>query len=110
MFLMALIAALSGTPLRQVEAASDLARSIAELGDGNIAEETDGGVGDDAHVALAADDDSDHSPDAWDGGLLAPTSLRCLIPQAGLYRPARESSPPPTCPGRRQAWLQCFLF
>ena len=48
MSLMCLIAALSGTPLRQAEAAHDFSHAIAEVGVGDVVDETDGGVGDDA--------------------------------------------------------------
>jgi hypothetical protein len=47
----ALIAALTGSPLRQVEAAEDLARSLAELAHHQGVESVDGGVGDEADVA-----------------------------------------------------------
>src|SRR5947209_894402 len=51
MLLLCLIAALSGTPLRQAEASSDFARSRAEPGQDHV-ETIDGGVGDDAEVAV----------------------------------------------------------
>ena len=54
MLLLCLIAVLSGTPLRQAEAASDFARSRAELGQDHV-ETIDGGVGDDAEVAVLKD-------------------------------------------------------
>jgi hypothetical protein len=47
MFFLCLIAAVAGTPLRQAEAASDFARAFGELGQGNVLETIDGGVGDD---------------------------------------------------------------
>src|SRR6516164_4806962 len=52
MFLMCLVAALCGTPLRQAEAASDFARSIAEFGQGDVVEPIDGGVGDDQETSI----------------------------------------------------------
>jgi hypothetical protein len=54
MILLCLIAALSGTPLRHAEAASDFARSRAGLGQNHV-EAIDGGVGDDAEVAVLKD-------------------------------------------------------
>ena len=48
MLVMCLIAALSGTPLRQAEAASDLARALADLDASGDVEVPDGGVGDDS--------------------------------------------------------------
>jgi hypothetical protein len=52
MFLPCLIAALSRTPLRQAEAADDFARSIAELGRGDVIETLDGGVGVDTEASI----------------------------------------------------------
>jgi hypothetical protein len=52
--LLSLIAALSGPFLRQAEGAEDLARSLAELGCAPLVEEVDGGVGDDAGLAITS--------------------------------------------------------
>src|SRR4051794_17413769 len=52
MYLLCLIAALSGTPLRQAEAADDLARSIDTPGHLAVIELMDGGVGDEAEASL----------------------------------------------------------
>src|SRR6516225_1111292 len=52
MFLLCLISALSGTPLRQAEAASDFAREIGEFGHSDAIETIDGGVGDDQEVSI----------------------------------------------------------
>lgn len=110
MFPIALIAALSGTPLRQAEAAHDLARTIAELDRGSLVEEADGGVGDDAHIALAVPVEPDRSPDARDGGLPPPADFAPPAPRLATVRPARGAPPPPDRSGRRQARLQRFLF
>src|SRR4051794_40633192 len=56
MFVISLLAALAGTPLRQAEAAHDLACSLAELGDGDLVEVVDGGVGDDPGETIRGDD------------------------------------------------------
>ncbi len=47
MRLLCLLAAVAGSPLRQAEAAEDLAHSLGELGQAYSIEEKDGGVGDD---------------------------------------------------------------
>jgi hypothetical protein len=115
MFLLCLTAAVSGTPLRQVEAASDLARSLAELGEGHV-EGIDGGVGDDAEVAvLKAESDAE--------------STRAMIPRSTAdryhmpsfsgtlsllqFRNRRPLDRAPIASAgfvRLHAWLQCFLF
>ena len=52
MLLFSLIAVLSGTPLRLVEAADDLGRFLAESALEGGLQEIDGGVGDDSGVAI----------------------------------------------------------
>ena len=109
-----LVVILSGTPAREAEAASDLARTMAERDDeGRRIEEVDGGVGDDSLEATRAasaessgalelpglDMDSSliHSGvtrfPTLDRGQLAPILLRHYTPSS-----------------RRQAWLGRFLF
>jgi hypothetical protein len=114
MFAIGLIAALSGTPLRQAEAASDFARSLAELGEGQVIEMLDGGVGDDSGATIleaGGDTTSPQStmPPAADG-LLTPPPLDPCSPELGRRRGAAWAAPPPTGFLRRHAWLQCFLF
>jgi hypothetical protein len=113
MLLLCLIAALSGTPLRQAEAASDFARSRDELGQDHI-EMIDGGVGDDAEVAVLKDGSGAASlqavmPTTTAEGLLTPLLLsvslqefrqRCLSDLAAMLSPGSAL---------RHAWLQCFL-
>jgi prepilin-type processing-associated H-X9-DG protein len=53
MLFLSLTAALSGTPLRQAEAASDFARMVGEFWHGDAIETIDGGVGDDKEVVIA---------------------------------------------------------
>jgi hypothetical protein len=114
MVLLSLIVALTGTPLRLMEAAGDLARSLEELGeegedDGWDIEQADGGVGDDSGEALRAD--VAHAPDlAATGDLtLSPPDLMiartwtCARRERG--NPARAPAGPPS---RRCARLQCF--
>jgi hypothetical protein len=115
MLLLCLIAALSGTPLRQAEAASDFAHARAELGQDHV-ETIDGGVGDDAEVAVLKDGGGDTSsfqamiPLATVEGLLTPLLPLRFSPGFGLRYP---SGPVVTLsPGSAEchAWLQCFLF
>jgi hypothetical protein len=114
MLLLCLIAALSGTPLRQAEAASDFARLRAELGR-DCVETIDGGVGDDAEVAVLKDGGDTPSfqaiiPLATVEGLRTPFLPLKFSSGIGLRCP---SGPAVTLlPGsaRRHAWLQCFLF
>lgn len=115
MCLLCLIAALSGTPLRQAEAADDFARSIAELGDGNVVETVDGGVGDDANETVLKAGAEVHPATA---SVALPTADRLPPVQPPLLsQPASDgrrwegSTPWPTAsPVRRHAWLQRFLF
>jgi hypothetical protein len=114
MLQLCLIAALSGTPLRQAEAASDFARSRAELGQDHV-ETIDGGVGDDAEIAVLKEGGDTPSfqtiiPLATAEGLLTPLLPLMFSPGFGLRCP---SGPPGTLSpssARRHAWLQCFLF
>jgi hypothetical protein len=116
MVLLCLIAAMAGTPLRQAEAAGDLARSLAELDGGDVVEEIDGGVGDDSGETIL-------KPGGPSGSLLvfnAPApedGPRMVLPPAaspshrgGGARPADPPSPPISDHLRRRAWLQCLLF
>lgn len=113
---LALLVVLSGTPLRQAEAASDFARSAAEWLQAGSIEEPDGGVGDDSGVSVGTSDAPGQLADALRAagsyGLIAPTpppALRGLTPaEAADYRArvARPQAPP----GSRHAWLQVFRF
>ncbi|WP_435018846.1 hypothetical protein TA3x_000833 [Tundrisphaera sp. TA3] len=109
MSLLSLIACLAGTPLRQAEAAHDLARSIDELGEGALVEEVDGGVGDDANVALKAC--ISEAPTADLGG---PGGWALAIPPdfgvAGTARAGAVEVVPrtPADQGDRLAWSRRF--
>jgi hypothetical protein len=111
--LMTLIAALTGTPLRQAEAAHDFCRSMIELLQTANIEIPDGGVGDDSGVGTLS-------------GLNASSLVDPLASPAPLLLPA-DSEGPPTAPVEvealrevvwwpsnppnvRHAWLQTFLF
>ncbi|MGO9469930.1 MAG: hypothetical protein ACLQIB_35810 [Isosphaeraceae bacterium] len=115
MFLLCLIAALSGTPLRQAEAASDFARSFGELGQGDVIETIDGGVGDDEEASVLKAGSDSYSLAATILLARADVCFTPISPVSFLLRigdrgwvdltgsfPARSD--------RRFAWLQRFLF
>jgi hypothetical protein len=115
MYLLCLIAALSGTPLRQAEAANDLARTLGEFGEGRLIEPIDGGVGDDAEASIlkAGGDTQSMSTIAF----LAMTDVQCtpLIPRSSLQNVSDRCRVDPcgwlpASSVRRLAWLQCFLL
>jgi hypothetical protein len=115
MFLLCLIAALSGTPLRQAEAANDFIRAYGEPGHGDAIETIDGGVGDDSGAAIFKAGGDAHPleaatlrapADAFFTPLLEAPSL----PNTDGRRWAHRSTPLAPCPARRHAWFQRFLF
>jgi hypothetical protein len=116
MLLLCLIAALAGTPLRQAEAAGDLARSLAEMG-GGVVEEVDGGVGDDAGEAIlraggGPDSSQVMGEPAGDHGASTPigsTGFRSPVGD-GRCPAVQPESRAPASSVRRHAWLQHFLF
>jgi hypothetical protein len=114
LFLLCLLAALTGTPLRQAEAANDLARSLAELDDGDLIEEVDGGVGDDSGVTVqeAANDRAlvDASILRATDWLIAPPALDQPLPGVIAGRQGDRAIQLLARSSRRHAWLQCFLF
>jgi hypothetical protein len=120
MFLLCSIAALSGTPLRQVEAASDFVRGLGAPRDTrDILVEPDGGVGDDQNETIRQAGVGHHlallvcvSLDSW-----AATDypslpiLAVLLLDGSAPAPVEERAPwPPPGAARRQAWLQLYLF
>jgi len=115
MFLLCLIAALSGTPLRQAEAASDFARSHGEIGQGQAIEIIDGGVGDDSGATIRkAGGDTYPLPAtallAPAAALLAPLPPASSLPNLDDRRWADRFASLPAGSAQRHAWLQCFLF
>ena len=111
----ALIAALSGTPLRLAEAGDDLARALAENAARDVIAEVDGGVGDDPGETvskLVGEGRPDAEP------IAAPTAfgLASIMPAVisptgpGASRRSQWRPCPPPSASRRQARLQCFLF
>ncbi len=109
-FVLSMLAALTGTPLRQAEAWSDLARSLAELDstDANL-EEVDGGVGDDSGDAIRAIDV--HAPVLLAISEALPALANSFLRLSDALPILRED-PPPLRMGscQRLAWLQRFLF
>jgi hypothetical protein len=111
--LLSLIAALTGMPLRQAEAAADLSRSLVDLLQPASLEMPDGGVGDDSGDATFPGSNvnliADFLPSAWP--LILPPALitpRFTPDQAeGLRERVWWPTRPPN---RRHAWLQHFLF
>jgi hypothetical protein len=115
MFMMCLIAAMSGTPLRQAEAADDFARSIGGLGQGNVIETLDGGVGDDTEVSILKAGNDTHVFAANFLQAMAdlhftPLIVASFLPNIGDRGRAALLGPPPAGSARRFAWLQCYLF
>jgi hypothetical protein len=115
MFLLCLIAVLSGTPLRQTEAANDFARSFGESGQGDVIETIDGGVGDDEEASILKAGGDTHSLAATillataDVHFTPPIPVSSL-PKIGDRRRADLSGSLPASSIRPFAWLQCFLF
>lgn len=111
--LLSLIAALTGTPLRQAEAAADYARAISQRFQPANLQTVDGGVGDDSGVVTLTAIHGDLAADA----LLA-TCLFILPPDFGLPATTPVQAEglkervwwPPAPPNIRHAWLQVFLF
>jgi hypothetical protein len=85
MFLLSLIAALTGTMLRQAEAADDLARGLGQLASGNLVEESDGRVGDDSGETIKGETGRVSMAISVAAALTAPSSL--------LDRPVQLVSP-----------------
>ena len=115
MFLLCLIAALSGTPLRQAEAASDFTRSLGVVGKSSTIETIDGGVGDDTEVCiLKAGGDTQSLPApiplAMADGRYTSLTPASFLPGIGVRQPVDLLGLLPACATRRLAWLQCFLF
>lgn len=107
MSLLCLIAALAGAPLRQGEAADDLARSMAEAGP--LVEATDGGVGDDAGLSVlkgVAEPRSAPMPSTTADRLPIPSDAPSPLVERGADRTATL----PAGQSRHHAWLQRFLF
>jgi hypothetical protein len=115
MFLLCLIAALSGTPLRQAEAADDFARSLSEMRQGQVIETIDGGIGDDSEASILKAGGDTHLLAATVPMERADVHFTPLIPVSALpnmgdHRRADVSGSLPASADRRFAWLQCFLF
>jgi hypothetical protein len=109
MFLLSLVAALTGTPLRLAEAAHDMACALAESGGGDVIEVPDGGVGDDSDATIKSD-----SILAFVTILFAVLIFLCffLAPQTSWRVLQRRADRPPRLVAslpQRLALLECFL-
>ena len=115
MFFLCLVAALSGTPLRQAEAAADYARTVGECERGEVLHDVDGGVGDDKEASiLPASGNTQLLPAAM---LLAAadasfTSLDSAssLQKIGCHGRVKLLSSRTASSAQRRAWLQCFLI
>ncbi len=109
MFLLCLVAASSGTPLRQAEAADDIARTLAGSGDSGI-EVVAGGVGDDSGETVVDRGGPGHAiADTIPGAALSDRAP--AVPDRSAASIARTAATPrPRWAPRRHAWLQRFLF
>jgi hypothetical protein len=109
MFLLSLIAALAGTPLRMAEAAHDFACSVAETGSSDVMEEPDGGVGDDSNATIKAD--PTNAPDPNTSASILPGCPGLTLPPS--WHVLKELADPPPRPvaklPQRLARLQSFL-
>ena len=109
-----LVVILSSTPAREAEAASDLARTIAEVdgGDDRRVEEVDGGVGDDSLEATRADAPAQEAMPGHPGfEVVSVLPTRDFAPALERSRPVPAApTHPPGRSGRRQAWLGRFRF
>ncbi|WP_406697238.1 hypothetical protein V5E97_00240 [Singulisphaera sp. Ch08] len=111
--LLSLIAAFTGTPLRQAEAAGDFARSLSRCFEPASLETLDGGVGDDSGVVTLTQMHGDFAAAAL---LVADPFI--LPPALGMPSISPEEAEglkervwwPPAPPNIRHAWLQIFLF
>jgi hypothetical protein len=110
MFLLGLIAALTGTPLRQAATADDFAASLAELGRGDLVEAIDGGVGDDSGETIAAARVDFLAELAQPDAQLASYCTMAPRPVSLSQHAIDPIARPPAGFSRRHAWLQCFLF
>lgn len=108
MFLLSLIAALAGTPLRLAEAAHDIACALAESGGDGVIEIPDGGVGDDSDATIKAE--TTHVP-VTSAVVAAVPGLVLLVPPPWQVLWRRADRPLRAGAGhqRRLALLQCFL-
>ena len=111
-FLFSLLAALSGTPLRQAEAANDLARTLAEFSHAADIEAPDGGVGDDSGVMTlsASHASSGETTACVDLFFLPPLSTCIATTPAAAEGLSERVWWPQSPPSSRFAWLQVFRF
>ncbi len=108
--LVGLILALAGTPLRLAEAAEDLERRLDDPVAAHDLEEFDGGVGDDAEIALKAAS-CDLTVDSVAVEWLHPVTI--AVPAPALVAcevHCDDWIPPPPSGSQRQSKLSRFQF
>jgi hypothetical protein len=100
LFLLSMLAALAGTPLRLAEAAHDIACALPDHDRDSAIEIPDGGVGDDSDATVRADvarpPTIDSSPNLIESALIARESTVVQISASG-----RERRPPRALSKRR---------
>jgi hypothetical protein len=112
--ILSLLAALTGTPLRQAEAADDLSRALAELCQPGQIEIPDGRVGDDSELGTLRP--ASHLTLSFERDSCSGTTPIWPLPVAFQFDPlsARRwhgRATWPRDPARfSRAWLQIFLF
>lgn len=110
--ILALVLIVLGTPARQVEAASDLARTVAEINEPGRCEEIDGGVGDDQLEAPRPTADAENL--GLELGVAEPPGLALEIDALSLLVASERRGAPADSPtvdrATRLARLQRFLF
>lgn len=111
---MTLIAALTGTPLRQAEAAADFCRTMFESQQAANIEVPDGGVGDDSGVGTLSGPLSTSLADPFASAapplLLPPVSALSPAPPLAVEALREVVWWLPNPPNVRHAWLQIFLL
>lgn len=111
--LLSLLAALTGTPLRQAEAAEDFARAFSEWFQPANLQTIDGGVGDDSGVVTLTQMQGDFAANALlvaDPFILPPTLGMPSLSLEEAHALNEQVWWPPAPPTIRHAWLQVFLF
>ena len=114
MFVMCLIAALSGTLLRQAEAANDFARCVAEFEDDQNIETIDGGVGDDLGSTILKAR-GPHTlqamlPPTMMDGFVTVNLSTVLLPSLWHRNAPDRVTTLSAGSVRKHVWLACFLF
>jgi hypothetical protein len=112
--ILCLLAAATGTPLRQAEAADDLSRALAKLFQPAHIETPDGRVGDDSGVGTLEHPDPVFMSQGSDGVsepvAFLPVHNPSQFAQHVTHRRRHRAARPPSSSSRDRAWLGVFLF